>query len=241
MRYAVISDIHGNLEALMAVLQECQNLRVENFLCIGDIVGYGANPKECLDLVRKMKAKTVAGNHDWAVSGRLDASYFTEDGKAAIFWTRNKVTFEDIASLHSLPMVYKDQDFLMVHGTLHEPEMFHYLFKIDESVSTFDLMDRPVCFVGHTHVPVIFIESKGRVYRAPSAEIEIKQDCRYIVNVGSVGQPRDGNPLASFCIFDTKAQMIEIRRVQYDISSAQKKILEAGLPKALAERLASGG
>lgn len=239
MRYGIISDIHGNWEALTAVLHQCQKQNVQAYLCLGDIVGYGANPRECLDLVVKLKAVTVAGNHDWAVSGRLDASYFTEDGKTAILWTRNKLAFEDIHRLNSLEPVYKTKEFVMVHGGLNHPSRFNYMVDTADASETFEIMDRPVCFVGHTHVPKIFICHK-RVYQLPETTIEINPACRYIVNVGSVGQPRDGNPMAGYGIYDSEARTVEIKRVPYDIKTAQTKILEAGLPMALARRLSAG-
>ena len=240
MRYAIISDIHSNWEALTAVRKECQKLKMTTLLCVGDIVGYGANPKECLEFIQKNKIASVAGNHDWAVCGRLDYSHFTPDGKAAIEWSRPRLSFEEITYLAGLPLVFRNNDFMLVHASLQDPEHFHYMFEIEDVIEAFSLMDRAVCFTGHTHIPGIFIESLGRVYRAPGAEAEIQPNCKYMVNVGSVGQPRDGNPLASYGIFDTGTQMIEIKRVPYDIPTAQKKIIEAGLPHALADRLAKG-
>ena len=240
MRYVIVSDIHGNLEALQAVVMECQKLQIQTFLCIGDVVGYGASPKECINLLGKIKAKVVAGNHDWAVSGRLDASYFTEDGKAAVEWTRSQISFETIQALSNLPLVYKNQDLILVHATLHSPERFIYMEDYEKAQATFELMDKSICFVGHTHVPQIYVQQNGKIYLLPQQEIEVNLENKYIINVGSVGQPRDENPMASFCIYDTNAQLVEIRRVQYNIKEAQRKIKEAGLPLTLASRLDLG-
>ncbi len=240
MRYAVISDIHGNLEALQAVLRECTLARVQALLCAGDIVGYGANPKECLAIVRQFKAVTVAGNHDWAVGGRLDFSHFTDDGRAAVEWTRGHVSMEDIAFLNALELVVKNKDCILVHSSLYEPQQFRYMTELSKAKPSLGIMDVPVCFIGHTHVPGAFVEGDGRYYYLKNSTIEIQPHYKYMVNVGSVGQSRDGNPMASFCIYDTEVQTIELRRVPYNIHEAQRKILEVGLPKNLAFRLALG-
>jgi predicted phosphodiesterase len=240
MRYAILSDIHGNLEAFEAVLGECRKLKVESFLCAGDIVGYGANPKECLSLVKKLKMVTVAGNHDWAVSGKLDFSHFTPDGQAAVIWTRSKISFEDIPYLNDLPLTLQSKDCVLVHGTLNHPEHFIYLTSMAKAEATFELMSVPVCFVGHTHVPTVYIKRDGQILESDVLDMEINSNFKYIVNPGSVGQPRDGNPLASFCIYDTTQKTLEQHRVIYDVKKAQQKIMEANLPQTLALRLARG-
>ena len=239
MRYGVVSDIHSNWEALEAVLAECRKLRVGALLCCGDVVGYGADPKKCLDALRKLNVPVVAGNHDWAVSGRLDSSYFTQDGKAAVVWTRTRLGLEDITYLNALPLQLKNKDCILVHSSLKDPVHFTYLTDPAKAADAFAVMEDHVCFVGHTHVPVIFTKCGANIYKNDGA-IEINPECKYIVNAGSVGQPRDGNPLASFCVYDTAVKTIEIRRVLYDVRTAQQKILEAGLPQALSVRLAAG-
>ncbi|VAX36320.1 hypothetical protein MNBD_UNCLBAC01-10 [hydrothermal vent metagenome] len=240
MRYAILSDIHGNLEALGAVADECHQQHVGKILCAGDTVGYGANPKECLDFLQKFKVPSVAGNHDWAVGGRLDASYFTDNGKAAIAWIRSNIPFEYFNYLNGLTTVYKNEDVIVTHASLNTPEYFDYLNNITKAPNTFTLMDRPVCFIGHTHVPQIFIQQGENIVYSHTAEVEVIPECKYIVNVGSVGQPRDKNSMASYCIYDTDSGLIQLRRVSYDIVTAQQKILAAGLPKALATRLSLG-
>jgi predicted phosphodiesterase len=240
MRYAIISDIHGNLEALQAVLRECSLARAQALLCTGDIVGYGANPKECLAIIRQFKIIAVAGNHDWAVGGRLDFSHFTDDGRAAVEWTRGQISMEDIAYLNGLELSVKNKDCILVHSSLYEPGQFIYVTSLSKAAPSFPLMDIPVCFIGHTHVPGVFVEVGGKNYCLDHSSIEVEPGYKYIVNVGSVGQPRDGNPMASFCIYDTQFKTIELRRVPYTIQEAQRKILEAGLPRTLATRLAVG-
>lgn len=240
MRYGIISDIHSNLEALKAVIHACKQQDVQAFLCVGDIVGYGADPDECIDIVRKSGAICVAGNHDWAVIGRLDPSYFTNNGKAGILYSQNHLSFENFDFLNALDLIFKNEDLVLVHGTLNNPGQFNYLNDIAQSPDTFYLSDRKICFVGHVHVPGIYIQRKDNIYYASSNEVETDQENKYIVNVGSVGQPRDGNPAAAYCIYDTEAEMIEIKRVRYDIKSAQEKIFRAGLPEILGYRLGVG-
>ncbi len=240
MRYGLISDIHGNLEAFETVLDECRRLKVDSIVCGGDIVGYGANPQECLNLIRKLKINSVAGNHDWAVSGKLDFSYFTPDARSAVEWTRQRFGFEEISYLNNLPLSLKTESFTLVHGTLKNPEQFIYMTSAAKAADTFALMDTPLCFVGHTHVPVVFIGQEEKIYPSDVLDIEINPKYKYIVNLGSVGQPRDHNPLASFCVYDTNLGLVENHRVLYDIQKAQQKILDANLPSFLANRLAQG-
>lgn len=240
MRYGIISDIHSNLEALEAVLNACREDGARSILCLGDIVGYGANPKECIRIVQNLNAPCIAGNHDWAVTGQLDTSDFNDAAKEAVHWTRGKLDSQEMEYLKRLDLVYKNDDFILVHGSLHRPEEFIYLIDSTQAPDTFYLMDRKVCFIGHTHVPLTFIELGNTVQFNQSARIEFKEDQKYIVNVGSVGQPRDGNPLASYGIYDPDLRRVEIKRVSYDIEAAQGKIFEARLPEMLARRLMVG-
>jgi predicted phosphodiesterase len=240
MRYGIISDIHGNWEALEAVIAACRNEGARQIFCLGDIVGYGANPRECIDLIRNYNIPTVAGNHDWAAVRKFDPIDFQDFAKTAIFWTQTQLRPDDEEFLKSIPLVFNQSDLVLVHGTLNQPEQFHYLTDLTKAADTFYAMRPSVCFVGHTHVPQILIQQRRMVAYASGLAIEFKDDNKYIVNVGSVGQPRDGNPQASFGIFDPDLKRVQIKRVAYDIESAQRKILEAGLPDFLAKRLAVG-
>jgi len=240
MRYGILSDIHGNLEALQAVLTACQKNMIEQFLHAGDIVGYGANPKECLEIVRKLGIPTVAGNHDWAVSGQLDPMFFNPMAKEAVYWTQKQLSAEEIDFLSHLELVYRNDDLILTHGTLSEPQRFHYMKYFSQADETFDLMDRDLCFIGHTHSPQIIMKQSGKSLPSETLNIQIKEGCQYIINAGSVGQPRDGEPMAAYCLYDTELRSIEIKRVVYDIKLAQKKILDAGLPASLAYRLSVG-
>lgn len=240
MRYAILSDIHSNLEALKAVLAACRKANIDTFLCLGDIVGYGANPNECIELVQEYKMVCVVGNHDWAVSGKWDLGYFVEAARDAIVWTREHLVFNHFAYLDTLPPLFCGEDCILVHGNLADPLNFDYIEKREDAAKTFYRMDRQVCFIGHTHIPKIFVEEERDILRLSAPQFSLVPGKKYLVNAGSVGQPRDGNPQAAFCIFDTDARAVEICRVPYDIRAAQEKIREAGLPESLAERLSVG-
>jgi predicted phosphodiesterase len=240
MRYAIISDIHGNLEALQAVLQAAQQQNVQALLNIGDTLGYGASPMECFHLLKNINATSVAGNHDWAVAGRLDASYFPEDAKDAAMWTRSQISIEDITEIATLDLTFQNDDLMMVHASPYKPEMFIYITDEKKASQAFEHTTHPICFVGHTHVPAVYAKRGESVINTNTLEFQINPEYEYIINVGSVGQPRDGNPMASYCIYDSDIQIIELKRTQYYIQGAQQKIINAGLPESLALRLNKG-
>ena len=240
MRYAILGDIHGNLEALQAVLEACRQEGVRKYFCVGDIVGYGANPQECFDVLSYYKAQSVAGDHDWAVAGKISTENFNDAAQAAVVWTHKHLTLGYVKALEDLELIYKNNDFVMAHATFHKPESFNYLLDPLKSLDSFYAMDRRVCFIGHTHKPQILVQHENKIDVSMKPQVEINARYKYIINVGSVGQPRDLNPKACYCIFDPDLQRIEIKRVEYDLKTAQKKILEAGLPEILAQRLAIG-
>lgn len=236
MRYAIISDIHSNLEALDAVLGSLEGERIDGYLSTGDIVGYGADPEACVAKIRALEPAIVAGNHDWAVAGRLSLDFFNAYAREAIEWTRTRLGPDDMKWLGSLPLVRKTGDVTLVHATLNAPDNFDYLLTAYDAFLSLEVLETPVCFVGHSHVPVTFADN-GRVTFSFASEFDLAAVRKAIVNAGSVGQPRDGNPHASFGIYDDEARRVEVRRVAYDIAGATSKILAAGLPAILAERL----
>lgn len=240
MRYGIFSDVHSNLEAFEAVIEALKIERIDNYLCIGDIVGYAADPKECIKKTKQLSPIIVCGNHDWASVGLTDIKYFNPVAEEALIWTSRVLDREEEYFLRSLKLVYTSDKFILVHGTLDMPEKFDYLLDTSSAYRTFNLMKVPLCFVGHSHVPLIFIEEDGRVNYLFESEIKIEQGKRYIVNVGSVGQPRDSDPRATYCIFDTEERRIQIKRTSYNVERAKEKIIKAGLPKFLAERLSIG-
>ncbi len=240
MRLGIFADIHGNLQAFEAVMLSLSMEKVDRLFCLGDIVGYGANPSECLNIIRKENIITVAGNHDWAAAGKFDITYFNPMAKEAIIWTTQKLNKEEKDFLANLPLIHKEDLFVLVHGSLEEPERFHYIMDKKRAISCFQQMQKALCFVGHSHVPGIFIRDGQKVIYSSDKEIGLQEKLEYIVNVGSVGQPRDGNPLACYCIWDTRKKTITRYRVEYEIEEAQKRIMVAGLPTALALRLFVG-
>ncbi|MCC6572836.1 MAG: metallophosphoesterase family protein [Planctomycetes bacterium] len=240
MRYAIFGDIHANLEALTAVLDFCKGQSIDRYLCLGDIVGYGANPDECCSKVREMGIPVVAGNHDWAVCGKLSIEFFNTYAKQAVYWTRDNLCDENMAFLRELPLIQEiDPEVTLVHGSLNFPDLFDYIQTSQDARLSLEKLKTRVCFLGHSHVPVTFF-SGPMVSYSMSYEINLKGFEKALCNVGSVGQPRDENPKSSFAIYDSKQEMVRIHRVEYDVEKAGRKILDAGLPEILAERLKFG-
>lgn len=241
MRYALVSDIHGNLEALEAVIAELSKQGIDRYLCIGDVVGYGADPSRCIDIVRSLKPEAlIAGNHEWGVTGSLELGYFSEYARAAVIWTKKILSASEIEYLNSFKLLYEGDDFVLVHGGLVEPDKFPYIMDSDDAWETMRLMKKPLTFIGHTHVAEIYYSDKDKARETIEPRISIGNDKLYVINSGSVGQPRDMDPRASFAIYDSDKRTVEIRRVVYDIEKAQAKILKTGLPKMLALRLSEG-
>jgi predicted phosphodiesterase len=243
MIYAVISDIHGNLEALLAVLECIKSYKknIDKIICLGDIVGYGADPEECISITREVSDVILAGNHDFAVCEQTSIENFNYYAKAAVLWSRDALNKEGINFLKELPLKYQEKGTDYVHASLHRPESWRYLSGTPDTQIDFQIMEKKVLFVGHTHVPVIFENAEMDIKRLNSRSLSLNPDKKYIINPGSVGQPRDRDPRASFSIFDLEKNFIEIVRVEYDIKEAQRKILDAGLPEVLATRLSYGG
>ncbi len=239
MRYAVIADIHANLEGLEVVLADSKEQKCTHYCCVGDVVGYNANPKECLDIVRTMGMPVVKGNHDEYCSSEEDLEGFNPHAAEAVNWTRKQLSTEDRQWLRDLKYVRLVASFSMVHATLDGPQRWGYVFDKLAAAASFTYQNTAVCFFGHTHVPVAFVRDsmvRGGTY----SKFRVEPGKKYFVNVGAVGQPRDGNPKAGYVIYDLNEGTIELRRLDYDIPKAQKKIMEAGLPQRLADRLALG-
>lgn len=240
MRFIIISDVHGNLEALEAVLKEVKTHHNGDILFLGDSVGYGPDPKECIKVLKKESNILLAGNHDWAVIGKTDISYFNPYARAAVEWTQGVLSNEEKLFLEGLPVAerLKGEGLYLVHSTPKEPEQWHYLITTWDAHINFHFFSEKICFLGHSHQPVVIEKTKAGEMALYRDSVEVKDGCRYIVNVGSVGQPRDGNPDASYALFDDGK--IEIKRVPYDIVLTQKKMRMAGLPDYLIERLSRG-
>ncbi len=239
MKIGIISDIHSNMEALLAVLDDMGP--VDKVIFLGDVVGYGADPEFCIKIVREIADIMVCGNHDFACCGLTSIRYFNEFAKRAVIWTSKKLSKKDLNFLANLPLKAKYEDMLFVHSTPFEPQNWHYIFTPKDAVTSFWYFEEKICFVGHSHVPMNFsIDSSGMVHIFRDDEISFEDDKRYIVNVGSVGQPRDGDPKAAYGILDLEKKSFKLKRVEYDVEKAKEKIISVGLPPYLGERLLYG-
>ena len=240
MRYAVFADIHSNLEAWQAVFGALKQERIDQFICAGDIVGYGADPRECTNLIEALKPLAVAGNHDRAVIGKFDISHFNINAREAILWTRENLTQANRDYLASLASIQSRDDFILVHGSLDNPEEFKYILDIDSAGPSFELLEKSkktILFVAHSHRPFVLVE---RWKYLPGEFLKLSRGSNYIINVGSVGQPRDGDWRACYVLYDSGKNTIEFKRIEYDVETTRKKIIKAGLPRILADRLTTG-
>ena len=236
MRCAILGDIHGNLPALEAVIRDVKCEGVDTILCVGDVVGYAANPSECVQIVRERGCLVVAGNHDFGAVDRMDLTYFNADARDAIEWTREQLPEDERAYLAQLPLTAQLDGICLVHSTPYFPEEFAYIQTLYDASLAFSKLEQNLAFLGHTHVPVIFVNSDPLDYFFVS-EFEIPDGERVMVNVGSVGQPRDMDPRASYAMLDTDQRKVLLRRVKYDVKAAADLILKAGLPETNAQRL----
>jgi len=242
MRYGIISDIHGNLEALRATLRELTEVDV--ILCLGDIVGYGPNPNECVEAIRSLpRLHCVVGNHDLAAIGKYETDWFNFYAREAIMWTQEELSEANRLFLASLPAKATVPGVILVHGSLPDP--MEYLLSETEARGTFEAMTDRLCLVGHTHVAEYYWRDNhtgkiGHQALPKGGRMELELGRRYIVNSGGVGQPRDGNPQAAFALYEVDQEYVQLRRVAYPVATTQRKMREAGLPPMLASRLAAG-
>ena len=239
MKFAIFGDIHANLEALQAVLADAAEHGCTHYVCIGDIVGYNANPHECLEIVRGLDCPVVKGNHDEEASLESDLVGLNPLAEQSMRWTRENLTEDDKDYLRNLKLVRQVRDYTIVHATLDTPSGWGYVTNKFDAMASFSYQYTPVCFFGHTHTPVTYV--KGSSVEVDRGQVvEIQPGKKYFINVGSVGQPRDGDPRSSYCIYDIGGQRVVNRRLEYDRATAQQKIVEAGLPQMLADRLDLG-
>lgn len=239
MRFAIFGDIHANLHALEAVLADARQHNCTHFVCMGDIVGYNAFPSQCLDLVRSLECPVVKGNHDEQASMVGDQEGFNPLAEEAMNWTRNQLSAQDKEWLRALRLQRQVRDFTIVHATLDTPHKWGYIFNQLDAAASFNYQMTSLCFIGHTHTPKAYIRD-GSVRTLPFETVTLIPGKKFLVNVGSVGQPRDGDWRSAYVVFDTGSGEITLRRLEYDIEAAQKAILDAGLPKKLADRLSVG-
>jgi diadenosine tetraphosphatase ApaH/serine/threonine PP2A family protein phosphatase len=245
VRYLILSDIHANLDALEAVLAHAEG-RWDRVLVLGDLVGYGAQPNDVVERVRALAPEAVIrGNHDKVASGIDDASDFNAIARVAALWTGEQLTPENLDYIRALPAGPLEIDAVteICHGSPFDED--HYIFDGSDAVMAFDAMERPLCLYGHTHLPAIFRRVDAHYEGAPpdpdhEVVLPLQRGASYLVNVGSVGQPRDGDPRAGYGVLDADARELRLYRVTYPVDAAQRKIIAAGLPMSLANRLALG-
>ncbi|MFC2011002.1 metallophosphoesterase family protein [Chloroflexota bacterium] len=243
MRYAIIADIHANLAAFTAVLDDIQRRGgVEKMWCLGDIVGYGPDPHECLELLLQTNHICIAGNHDWSAIGKIDTTKFNPDVAIACRWTAQQLSSTDIEYLKNLPLIMEEGDFTLAHGSPKEP-IWEYLISTGAAKENFTYFKTQFCVVGHTHVPLVFSYSESSACSSNQFLTNIGLALgknRLIINPGSVGQPRDGDPQASYAIYDSEIRLVRLYRVPYDIQATQDRMVERGLPMRLVARLSQG-
>jgi diadenosine tetraphosphatase ApaH/serine/threonine PP2A family protein phosphatase len=242
MRYAILADIHSNLAAFEAVLSDADGRGgFDKIWCLGDVVGYGPDPHECIERLRQFEHVCIAGNHDWAAIGKMDTSEFNPVAAVAAHWTSERLNAEDRDYLLGLPLTLRQDDFTLAHGSPREP-IWEYLLSTEAAQDNFAYFETAYCLVGHSHIPLIFeLAADKAVYREFTTETDLKlKEKRMIINPGGVGQPRDGDPRASYAIYDAEAHTLRRYRVEYDIPATQKKMAERGLPTPLILRLSVG-
>lgn len=243
MRYGIFSDTHANIEALTAVLEAFESERIDRFACLGDTVGYGASPNECCDRIRELADFTILGNHDAAVAGRMDYSYYYDAARNALDLHASQLSEVNMAWLEGLPYEVREGEVAFCHGSPVNLEEFEYIFSAEQAARCLDIWDdlATATFIGHSHLCKAFALTEDEVYEVVATKFELRPDHRYIISVGSVGQPRDYDPRASYTILDTEERTFEFKRVAYDIDAAAKKIFETNkLERNFANRLFLG-
>jgi predicted phosphodiesterase len=245
MRYLIFTDIHGNMEAFQAVLKAVRKKRIDHYIFLGDLVGYGASPNDVIQRILTLKPLSIIrGNHDKAVSGLDSVQTFNPIAAAAIFWTKKTITRKNLDFLVRLKQGPDNvQDSITIcHGAPFDED--YYIFGEFDAAEAFSYIRTPVCFFGHTHFPFVYTEKDGNVegtfLEGNTNEVKLEKGTRYLINPGSVGQPRDRNPRAAFAVYDSEARTIKFSRVDYDVEEAKRRIIDEKLPPALAERLSLG-
>lgn len=262
MRYGIFADIHGNLEAFQEALKFYERESIDRYIFLGDIVGYGANPNEVINLLKNLNAVCIAGNHDLIMVDKLDLEYFSDNAKISLIWTKKQLTEDSLNYLRMFKTSYEVDElspeidqrkqssvtldalplagFICVHGSLEDKEGFKYILNHNAALGSFKKLKKQLCFIGHTHRAEAYLFKSNIVSRLPTSDFYLKDNERYIVNVGSIGQPRDNDNRLSVCVYDSKNKTVIIKRLSYDIKAAADKILNEGLPVMLAQRLYLG-
>jgi len=240
MKFLVISDVHSNYDALKAVMQKANRIGYDSVIFLGDAVGYGADPNECIELLREISNVKIIGNHDKAIIDPREIYFFNPVAKEALLWTRSIIKQENVEWLNKLELYYKFEDIAFTHASLSEPESWRYVFSVIDAMYEFKNTSEWLIFFGHTHIPGVFVQQEGEIEYWDGTSFLLESKYRFLVNPGSVGQPRDGDERASFAVLDTEKRLLNIYRVEYNIKRQAEKILKAGLPEYLAHRLYNG-
>lgn len=241
MKIALISDVHSNLEALEEVLRDIEKEGVEKIHFLGDAVGYGIDPNKCINLISKHCDIKLLGNHDYAALGLVSMKEFNKVAKTSVEWTQTKLKKKSIEKLADFELNSTFLDYALVHASPGDPDSWDYVLDDTRAKEQFKCFTQSICFIGHSHIPTVYIEeTDGTISSRLSETLELDKDLRYIINIGSVGQPRDNDPRACYIIVDTDSSIMEYRRVEYDIDKTQAKMRKAMFPDFLVERIAVG-
>ena len=241
MRFIIFSAVHSNLEAIQSFCRATENIPHDKKVCLGDIVGYNADPNPVVSWIREEIDLTLAGNHDYYVLNPMNASHLNPAAYQACAWTRSTLTKNNKEFLDALPVEKEEDGIYWVHSSPFEPTEWHYVSTMRSAEKNFDYFEQAICFLGHSHLPGIFEKNKNNeIYSYDASKLELDPESRYIINVGSLGQPRDGNPDPVFVFYDSMSRVVEFHRFSYDLSSTQQKIRACGLPSYLADRLSNG-
>ena len=241
MKFIIFSDIHSNLESLQSFCRVTESVLHDKKVCLGDIVGYNADPNPVVEWVRDKTDFALAGNHDYSVLNKTDPNYLNPAAYQASLWTRRNLTNSNKDFLNTLPIEKEEDGIYWVHSSPFEPKKWHYVSTKKSAEKNFNYFDQAICFVGHSHLPGIFEKNKNnKVYSHDTTKEELDPESRYIINVGSLGQPRDGNPDPVFVFYDSVSHSVKFFRFSYDLFSTQQKIIACGLPYILADRLRKG-
>ncbi len=242
MKYGIFSDLHSNYDALLEVIKIYEREKIEKFICAGDIIGYGAEPDNCVRKIKEINAQCVMGNHEYALKKHEFANIFNDVAYYAIKWHGENMKHSSLDYVIKIKLNIVENIFSVYHGSAYEPEQFHYVLTDEDYLKNFNFFNTKVLIIGHTHVPdTFYFDEKKRIFGHISSPVfSLEKDLRYIINVGSIGQPRDKDSRACFCIYDDETNVFYIKRVEYDVKNAMKKIIDAGLPEILAYRLYQG-
>jgi predicted phosphodiesterase len=241
MRYGFFSDVHSNLEALRSVAEDFQKEKLEKIFFLGDAVGYGPDPNECVELIQQLSTKPLMGNHDYAALDMMETSWFNQYAREAIEWTKDKLNEDNFQILSDYVMDNRFQIFHMVHSTPKDPQSWDYIFDLDEAEENFGFFQALVCLVGHSHRPFIIKKYNDKhCFLHEDNSVKIEGEFKYLINIGAVGQPRDGDNRACYLIYDDEGKVARLKRVSYDIKKTQNKMKKAKLPQFLIERLYYG-